>query len=196
MKKAKEKKIKTYVLMVSKKFLSCHVNSGEPTHFVEYIKTKIKIHTLRLNYDYWNKIVSYILNGDAILSLRVWDGLPYKSKQVEFLQLDKNSGIGIEKMFLDLNSCTEIAKNDGLSLTDFKDWFKEHNITEPIAVIHFTNFRYSNNACRCKHCLNYMTIEYTGAKRIISPETRDMPADIESYQKCTVCEYSTLPTYG
>jgi predicted ribonuclease YlaK len=35
-----------------------------------------------------------------------------------------------------------IAKNDGLSLVDMVARFKGYNIAEPMALIHFTNFRY------------------------------------------------------
>ncbi len=35
-----------------------------------------------------------------------------------------------------------IAKNDSLSLSDFKDWFKDYDLTKPLAIIHFTKSRY------------------------------------------------------
>jgi hypothetical protein len=71
-------------------------------------------------------------------SLRIWSGSPYRSKQIEFAQVEvvktwdieiiiKNEAMttvinGMEHAFIiDL-----IAKNDGLSLTDFYDWFNVH----------------------------------------------------------------------
>ena len=36
----------------------------------------------------------------------------------------------------------DLAINDGLTLEDFKEWFKPYDLTEVMAVIHFTNFRY------------------------------------------------------
>jgi hypothetical protein len=35
-----------------------------------------------------------------------------------------------------------LAKNDGLSLDDFKEWFKGYDLSKPLALIHFTKFRY------------------------------------------------------
>lgn len=35
-----------------------------------------------------------------------------------------------------------LAKNDGLKLTDFKAWFKGYDLSQPMAIIHFTPFRY------------------------------------------------------
>ena len=43
-------------------------------------------------------------------------------------------------------SKAELAKNDGLSLEDWQEWFKAHEkdtvYDKPLAIIHFTNFRY------------------------------------------------------
>lgn len=47
------------------------------------------------------------------------------------------SGAGLFDMAL-----TALAKNDGLSLEDFKAWFKNYDLSEPLAIIQFTKFRY------------------------------------------------------
>jgi len=165
--------VKTYVLIVSKTFPKTHSKSGKHTFFIEKInEAKIsisetpimgsKIHTLRGNYQLWKKRIDEIQKGKAILSLRFWIGKPYNSKQVEFLQLDKSSGIGIQGLYFDFNrilepfissedsknelqtylSTHEIARNDGLNYLDFKEWFKGYDLNEPMAIIHFTAFRY------------------------------------------------------
>jgi hypothetical protein len=36
----------------------------------------------------------------------------------------------------------KLSKNDGLSLPDFKAWFMGYDLNEPMAIIHFTTFRY------------------------------------------------------
>jgi len=36
----------------------------------------------------------------------------------------------------------QLANNDGLSAEDFEAWFKGYNLSEPMAIIHFTEFRY------------------------------------------------------
>lgn len=35
-----------------------------------------------------------------------------------------------------------LAHNDGLSEVDWRNWFERYDLTEPLAVIHFTKFRY------------------------------------------------------
>lgn len=87
-------------------------------------------------------------------------GEPYKSKQVEIAQLTANEGVGIQKLiFIDNNIMLPVieygsgnefksmdrymfAKNDGLSFKDWKAWFRNYNLSNPLAIIHFTNFRY------------------------------------------------------
>jgi hypothetical protein len=36
----------------------------------------------------------------------------------------------------------ELSKNDGLSLADFKAFFNGYDLSQPLASIHFTTFRY------------------------------------------------------
>lgn len=153
------KKIKTFVLTVSEKFPSTHFRKGEETGFVEKILQKTKIHTIRKNYPLWKKRIEQIQKGEAILSIRVWTGAPYKSPQKEIIQLDQYSGIGVQRIFIDFinlwfevsepkieteyyNSLDDLSKNDGLVIEDFEKWFKGISPEEPLAIIHFTKFRY------------------------------------------------------
>ena len=165
--------MKTYVLTVSRYFPKTHKRAGEPTHFVEkllvgqYDKNKDfylqdtqadfdreiffecrnpKFHTIRTNVELWQKRILEIQKGNAILSIRYWNGKPYNSKQVEICQLDKDSGIGIEEVIFpcveNYSQIIEIAKNDGLSIEDFEEWFKRYDFSKSLAIIHFTAFRY------------------------------------------------------
>ena len=43
-----------------------------------------------------------------------------------------------------------LAKNDGLSDDDFREWFKKIDFSKPMAIIHFTDFRYSNHKPKIK----------------------------------------------
>lgn len=152
--------MKTFVLTVSKQFPKTHKRAGEPTEFVEKIYSincglpffpyDPKIHTIRSNYELWKKRAKDINEGKAILSIRYWGGMPYRSKQVEFCRLER---IGIEKLerpdnfFLapiegKMINWEDVAKNDGLSFDDFCEWFKVRQ-KEPMAIIHFTDFRYN-----------------------------------------------------
>lgn len=141
-----------YVLTVSQKFPATHKKAGQPTGFLLAIKHYDKIHTIRANYDLWAKRFEKINAGKAMLSVRVWEGKPYASKQLEIFKYDKTHNIGLEKLedpanpFMAWVNGTKqdwetLAKNDGLSFEDFCEWFKVKQ-TKPMAIIHFTNFRY------------------------------------------------------
>jgi hypothetical protein len=147
----------TYVLTISQRFPTTHKRKGESTNFYPLILSGKKKHTIRGNYDLWAKRFEKINQGKAILSLRVWEGNPYNSPQKELLKFDNTNGIGIEKILFDdyLYTCQingkrfsveseMIAENDGLNSTDFEEWFKGYDFSKPMAIIHFTDFRYCN----------------------------------------------------
>lgn len=146
----RQKKKKTYVLMVSERFPSTHSRKGQPTRFVSKINLGEKIHTIRGNYDLWEKRIAEINKGSAILSVRVWTGTPYQTPQHEVFTFEK---VGIQKLSIDdyLYSFQidtkrvyggDVSKNDGLTDSDFSEWFKKAKDGEEYAVIHFTDFRY------------------------------------------------------
>ena len=147
--------MKTYVLTVSEKFPATHKRAGEETNFVGLIGMQKKIHTIRGNYDLWKKRFEKIEFGEAVLSVRVWTGKPYNSLQEEIHCLGSIDEIGIQKVEFDdwLYTCLidgkrvsfsseRIAENDGLTQSDFEEWFKNSLTPEPKAIIHFTKFRY------------------------------------------------------
>lgn len=147
--------MKTYVLTVAEKFPKKHPKAGNPTNFPLSIKYYDKIHTIRGNHDLWAKRFEKINAGEAVLSLRVWEGKPYNSKQREIFRYDYRRKIGIEKLEFEkvgdwhmpkLADITTLSKNDGLSLQDFKDWFKGYDFSKPMVVIHFTDFRYGGSS--------------------------------------------------
>lgn len=150
--------MKTFVLTLSTKFPATHYLRGQETDFFQKIKDGTKIHTIRANFPLWKKRFEKINAGEACLSIRYWTGKPYASKQEEFLKLTKDDGIGIQVLQFN-NSDVEfpkivkqyttewvergiLAKNDGLSLDDFVNWFKGYDLSNPLAIIHFTKFRY------------------------------------------------------
>jgi hypothetical protein len=144
--------MKTYVLILSKKFPVTHSLAGCPTHFADLVRGFSKLHTIRLNYELWKKRFLEIDAGRALLSVREWTGLPYRSKQKELFKLDHTLGIGLQKLhifkegyFVDDTikvPIAEISKNDGFCHPlDFQEWFKKVN-GEPLAIIQFSNFRY------------------------------------------------------
>lgn len=77
--------------------------------------------------------------------------------QREIDVLSNFNGIGLQKLEIKLDSdgnrialidgitlpsLRVLANNDGLSLFDWTCWFSDIDITKPLAIIHFTNFRY------------------------------------------------------
>jgi hypothetical protein len=149
-------KIKTYVIIISEKFPKTHFKAGQETDFELSIVISKKIHTIRHNYALWEKRIKEVQEGRAYLSVRKWTGKPYTSPQIELFRFDKDSGVGIEKLKSTLNgwvvndldsshSVNEFAKNDGLSVDDFCEWFKGIKIDDDLAIIHFTPFRYIHN---------------------------------------------------
>ena len=128
--------------------------------FLNQIYSLVKKHTIRGNYKLWKKRFEKIEKGEACLSIRFWEGKPYNSKQKEFLNLKTVDGISLEKLEFHkdkdgianlkyplINNFSEpdiqiLAENDGLSFSDFKDWFKKYDLSEPMAIIHFTHFKY------------------------------------------------------
>ncbi len=147
--------MKTFVITVSKTFQGKHPKKGLKTNFKTKIKNGTKIHTIRANKKYWEKIVKQVNKGIAILSLREWSGKPYKSKQVEikkFTKLgfetitifDKGKTVAIISKYPKLLSEKEIkvlAANDGLSVKDFTAWFQKDMIQG--CIIHFTTKKYN-----------------------------------------------------
>lgn len=140
-----------------KSFPVTHSKAGEATDFEKKLKDKSKIHTIRYNAkNVWNGRYKDIVSGKKYLSIREWTGRPYNSEQKEIAQLPK---IGLQHVTMTYSSedaypeiwidnkkvsIHEVAKNDGLSVEDFVEWFfgnNKENVFEGV-VIHFTDFRY------------------------------------------------------
>lgn len=164
----------TYVIMLSQTFPAKHPRHGEPTNFdtqllnavwrahkmsIVFPQYGMKLHTIRSNYDLWSKRFQKIHEGKACISLRVWSGKAYHSKQMEICKLTKADGIGIQRLKFQpdrdgqyvwwnfnidgrYGKVDDLAMNDGLTLYSWKQWFKNYDLSKPLAIIHFTKFRY------------------------------------------------------
>jgi len=132
------------VITLSKTFLQGHPRAGEPTGFREAFLGGRKLHTIRAN------AKGYYKTGD-IISVRQWSGKPYASKQevirdgVEIAVVNiyiSERGV----FFWTMSSLIPgkiIARNDGLSLPDFLDWFKMKETGGFLgSLIYLTDFRY------------------------------------------------------
>lgn len=137
--------MKTYVIILSEKFPTTHPRKGQETNFEHLFLNGKKIHTIRGNFSRWEKIISQVQNGEAVLSIRQWAGKPYRSKQVEIGRLTAENGIGIQKVVFSRSEWEEngrqqfcywatvnekginiddIATNDGFSdFRDYVSWF-------------------------------------------------------------------------
>ena len=145
--------MKTYVLMIAERFPVKHKQAGKLTSFLSQIAGSSKIHTVRMNYELWRKRFLKIESGEACMSIRKWTGKPYRSKQIEIFNFTKDDNIGLEKLETNdmgwlcvgnnILNLQDFATNDGLTLVDFKDWFKDAD-RSPKALIHFSGFRYGS----------------------------------------------------
>lgn len=128
------------------------------------IITERKIHTIRGNFARWKHNIDKIAGGGFYLSVRQWSARPYNSPQEEIFQIH-SGGIGCQRITMsydpDANEVKavidgkymadveQIAKNDGMSLDDFKEWFFSKEPTEKKlftgVIIHFTPYRYGSD---------------------------------------------------
>lgn len=148
---------KKVILTLCRVFPVTHSKTGELTGFEDKLKSGKKIHTIRWNAKgVWDKRYSDISLGKKYLSVREWTGRPYNSQQREFARY---ASIGLQhvtmtygaddaypQIWIDnkLVPIQEVAKNDGLSVEDFVEWFfgNSKESTFEGVVIHFTDFRY------------------------------------------------------
>lgn len=149
--------------MLSRVFPTTHPKAGQETDFKPKVMAALngmpcyrkKLHTIRANYELWKKRFEEVERGYAVINLRQWIGSPYRSKTVLIKTLTSKDGIGIQKLTfytgrivyptIDDNyqpTILEISSNDGLSRDDWIDWFRGYDLSQPIAIIHFTDFRY------------------------------------------------------
>ena len=153
---------KKILITLSRVFPVTHSRRGEPTGFASKLASGEKKHTIRRNYDRWKVNAEKMERGQFYLSIRQWSGKPYNSPQVEIAQ--RHNPIGVQPVELYYHAdndtitakidgrewldsdCYTLAKNDGLSVQDFKEWFfgkdpKEDKVFKG-GIIHFTDFRY------------------------------------------------------
>jgi hypothetical protein len=148
------------VLTCSRHFPKGHPKAGQPTYFVEKILRDLSIPNYWAEFQEWNKekpmeilhefsrTFYYPVQGNKhhtiragsrwkvgdMISLRVWSDKPYRSKQIEFAQVEVKKVWNIEiSEFWWINDCilehgqvAALAKNDGLTYEDFVAWFKIH----------------------------------------------------------------------
>lgn len=150
-----EKKKRVAVLMLSKVFTKEHRSAGKPTYFLEKMQAGTKLHTIRLNCDMWSRKAEQINAGEMVLSVRQWEGQPYKSQQVEVARLTQLHVQRIEAVFgatdtkprvwidgCEVTDVEQVAHNDGLELGDWVEFFFKNTNHFDGVVLQFTDFMY------------------------------------------------------
>lgn len=145
------------VLTFSRFFPKSHPRAGDDTFFVEQILNSIFPRPLSVGLDefppaardYINDFM--VIDGSRVkhhtiragarfspgetISLRVWSDKPYRSKQIEFAQVEVKKvwkfeiiedGYFLDGKVLSYDQLKEVAKNDGLEADDFECWFAYH----------------------------------------------------------------------
>ena len=155
---------KKIIITLSRLFPVTHSRKGQPTNYAELLNAGKKLHTIRANYDLWKVNEEKMRTGNYYLSVRQWSGRPYHSKQIEVAQI--KTSITVQRIMLTNNpdaeqepisaiidgkalsyeGCKALARNDGLSIQDFREWFfgkeLEHISTFEGCIIQFTDFKY------------------------------------------------------
>ena len=150
---------KKQILLFSRVFPPSHSKAGKPTGFAEKLAAGTKIHTIRADKKGWWKDGEKAINsGKKYLSMKQWIGRPYNSGQIT---LGERERIGLQSITMTYSlddplpkawvdgkqvPVELLAKNDGLSVEDFVEWFfgtklYSGNVFEGV-IIHLTDFRY------------------------------------------------------
>ena len=152
-------------IVIAKAYPTIHKRHGEPTHFATKLVNNEKLHTIRGNYDLWAVNAEKMQTGNYVLSVRQWSGVPRRSKQREVYNTDERIGVEhvtmkysvdtdsiavtVEDNVLSEAQIEQLAKNDGTTVDDFKDWFfaKQRHKEDAVfngVIVHFTPLRYAH----------------------------------------------------
>lgn len=151
-------KRKKVILTLCRVFPATHSKRGINTLFEVKLFAGRKIHTIRADEkEQWEKKIADINEGKKILCVREWTGRPYNSEQADIKQFVQ---VGLQDITITYGVDDEtpqawvdgkpvpvelLAKNDGLELSDFIEWFfgsvHKGNVFKG-KIIHFTDFRY------------------------------------------------------
>lgn len=118
--------MKTYVITLSEKFPTTHTRKGQETDFRRLFLNGNKIHTIRANFPLWEKRIARLTAEDGV-------GI----QELKLTDLSRPTTINGQRIELPL-----LAQNDGLSFNDWFNWFIGYDLSKPLAIIHFTKFRY------------------------------------------------------
>lgn len=142
------------VLILEGKFPFRHRKHGKPTNFKEAFMDGSKKHTIRSSAERWEHNIRKVEQGKFVLAVSEWSGMPHRSKEKLIKEL-KTAGIQHIKMFYDRTAgiitkavidgkefadIDMLARNEGMTLADFTDWFFGQGMTRDMfegCIIHF-----------------------------------------------------------
>lgn len=149
---------KKVVLTLCRVFPKTHSKANINTLFAVNLFAGRKIHTIRTDEKgLWEQRVKDINEGRKLLCVREWTGRPYNSEQADIKSFVE---VGMQHITMTYGSddvlpqawvdgkpvpVETLAKNDGLRVEDFVEWFfgsaHKGNVFEGV-ILHFTDFRY------------------------------------------------------
>lgn len=145
---------KCYVLMLQSHFPSKHPRKGRRTQFEQLVQRGVKIHSFRDNYTELLRQSEAINAGAAYMSLRVWEGKPYHSKQREVKRLyrigvqDAEARVSDGSLSIVIDGNVQaapwaIASSDGMCMGDLQEWLCPNGKPWLLGcLVHFTDMRY------------------------------------------------------
>lgn len=136
---------------------------NEPTGFEDLLKSGVKKHAIRKNYDQWQHNAELMKGGRYYLSVRQPTGTSYRPTYEEIARID--TPMEVSRITLTYHpeddtitalvdghatDVAELAKNDGLPLQTLKEWFfsKAMKAGEQAVfnggLVYFGSFRYGS----------------------------------------------------
>jgi len=119
-----------------------HIRQCCLTHFKEKILYGTKIHTIRKNFTKWNCRIKKFSLRRKIMEVKTVDNnkiVSIKNPGIQKLNFTEYGYCLIDNKLIPL---TTVALNDGLTIEELLSWFKNENIKNDYALIHFTGMRY------------------------------------------------------
>lgn len=149
----------TVVMIIPKSFSFRHSNKHKPTGFKDKILSGDLKHVIRSTAEMWEHSLRKVIEGRFILSLREWDRIPHRSSDIEFMS---TRNIGLQRISMEydrerheiarveidgktFSDVDTLARNSGMELSDFVEWFFEQGMTRDRfdgLIIHLSGLRY------------------------------------------------------
>lgn len=152
-------KTNTVVMMIPQAFSFRHSKKYQQTGFKDKILSGDLKHVIRSTAELWEHSLRKVIEGRFILSLREWERIPHRSREIEF---KSTRDIGLQRISMEydrerheitrveidgkpFSDIDTLARNSGMELSDFAEWFFEQGMTRDRfdgLIVHFSGLRY------------------------------------------------------